>query len=105
MAIQALIGEEGLSQHQVAEQLGIGDAHELRTIEMGALLHDIGKIGVRDAVLLKPGPLDQDEWHEMREHPRLGWALLQRIDDITALYGDLSAAYQASKGNADIPLP
>jgi len=35
---------------------------------------------VRDAVLLKPGPLDQDEWHEMREHPRLGWALLQRIE-------------------------
>jgi HD-GYP domain-containing protein (c-di-GMP phosphodiesterase class II) len=65
---------------RLAEQMGIRDAHELRTIEMGALLHDIGKIGVRDAVLLKPGPLDQDEWHEMREHPRLGWALLQRIE-------------------------
>src|SRR5438445_1927776 len=64
---------------RIAEQLGIRDGHELRTIEMGALLHDIGKIGVRDAVLLKPGPLDQEEWHEMREHPRLGWALLQRI--------------------------
>jgi HD-GYP domain-containing protein (c-di-GMP phosphodiesterase class II) len=47
---------------------------------MGSLLHDIGKIGVRDAVLLKPGPLNQDEWSEMREHPRLGWALLQRIE-------------------------
>jgi len=65
---------------RIAEQLGIRDANELRTIEMGALLHDIGKIGVRDAVLLKPGPLDQDEWHEMREHPHLGWALLQRIE-------------------------
>src|SRR5207249_8329693 len=65
---------------RIAEQLGIRDAHELRTIEMGSLLHDIGKIGVRDAVLLKPGPLDQDEWVEMREHPRLGWALLQRIE-------------------------
>src|SRR3954454_13363940 len=65
---------------RIAEQLGIRDAHELRTIEMGALLHDIGKIGVRDAVLLKPGPLDQDEWVEMREHPHLGWALLQRIE-------------------------
>src|SRR5437899_8755134 len=60
--------------------MGIRDAYELRTIEMGALLHDIGKIGVRDAVLLKPGPVDQEEWHEMREHPRLGWALLQRIE-------------------------
>jgi response regulator RpfG family c-di-GMP phosphodiesterase len=65
---------------RIAEQLGVKDAYELRTIEMGSLLHDIGKIGVRDAVLLKPGPLDQDEWNEMREHPRLGWALLQRIE-------------------------
>jgi HD-GYP domain-containing protein (c-di-GMP phosphodiesterase class II) len=65
---------------RIAEQLGISDAHLLRTIEMGSLLHDIGKIGVRDAVLLKPGPLDSDEWVEMREHPRLGWALLQRIE-------------------------
>src|SRR4051812_27642152 len=65
---------------RIAEEMGVRDALELRTIEMGALLHDIGKIGVRDAVLLKPGPLDQDEWHEMREHPRLGWALLQRIE-------------------------
>src|SRR5256884_5366317 len=65
---------------RIAEQLGVHDDNELRTIEMGSLLHDIGKIGVRDAVLLKPGPLDADEWHEMREHPRLGWALLQRIE-------------------------
>ena len=65
---------------RIAEQLGVADPAELRTIEMGALLHDIGKIGVRDAVLLKPGPLDADEWEEMREHPHLGWALLQRIE-------------------------
>src|SRR5205814_5480893 len=65
---------------RIAQQLGVTDAHLLRTIEMGSLLHDIGKIGVRDAVLLKPGPLDQEEWVEMREHPRLGWALLQRIE-------------------------
>src|SRR5438132_4874130 len=65
---------------RLAEQLGMRDPYELRTIEMGSLLHDIGKIGVRDAVLLKPGPLDSDEWSEMREHPRLGWALLQRIE-------------------------
>src|SRR5712675_390404 len=65
---------------RIAEQLGVSDERDLRTIEMGSLLHDIGKIGVRDAVLLKPGPLDQEEWVEMREHPRLGWALLQRIE-------------------------
>ena len=65
---------------RIAQELGVTDARELRTIEMGSLLHDIGKIGVRDKVLLKPGPLDPGEWVEMREHPRLGWALLQRIE-------------------------
>jgi HD-GYP domain-containing protein (c-di-GMP phosphodiesterase class II) len=65
---------------RLAEQMGVEGERELKTIEMGSLLHDIGKIGVRDAVLLKPGPLDTQEWREMREHPRLGWALLQRIE-------------------------
>jgi response regulator RpfG family c-di-GMP phosphodiesterase len=65
---------------RIAEQLGISDPAQMRTIEMGSLLHDIGKIGVRDAVLLKPGKLDESEWDEMREHPHLGWALLQRIE-------------------------
>src|SRR5512141_1778559 len=62
-----------------ATQLGIGEP-ELTVIEHGALLHDIGKIGVRDRVLLKPGPLTADEWTEMKRHPELGWALLQRVD-------------------------
>ena len=53
---------------------------DLLTIEQGALLHDIGKIGVRDAILLKPGPLTEDEWTEMRLHPELGYKLLQRIE-------------------------
>jgi putative nucleotidyltransferase with HDIG domain len=65
---------------RIAQALGIVEPRELSTIERGALLHDIGKIGVRDAVLLKPGPLDHREWIEMKEHPQLGWALLQRID-------------------------
>jgi HD-GYP domain-containing protein (c-di-GMP phosphodiesterase class II) len=60
-------------------QLGITEP-ELTVIEHGALLHDIGKIGVRDRVLLKPGPLTSDEWTEMKRHPELGWALLQRVD-------------------------
>src|SRR6059058_1983886 len=65
---------------RIAEEMGLDDELQLDTIERGSLLHDIGKIGVRDAVLLKPGPLDSNEWTEMREHPRLGWALLQRIE-------------------------
>ena len=68
-----------LYARRLAVQLGIGDP-DLTVIEHGALLHDIGKIGVRDRVLLKPGPLSPDEWEEMKRHPELGWALLQRVD-------------------------
>ncbi len=68
-----------LYARRLAHQLGI-DEPELTVIEHGALLHDIGKIGVRDRVLLKPGPLTNEEWTEMRRHPELGWALLQRVD-------------------------
>jgi response regulator RpfG family c-di-GMP phosphodiesterase len=68
-----------LYARRLAHQLGMQEP-ELTVIEHGALLHDIGKIGVRDRVLLKPGPLTTDEWSEMKRHPELGWALLQRVD-------------------------
>jgi response regulator RpfG family c-di-GMP phosphodiesterase len=68
-----------LYARRLAEALGMEEP-ELTVIEHGALLHDIGKIGVRDLVLLKPGPLTNEEWSEMRRHPELGWALLQRVD-------------------------
>ncbi len=68
-----------LYSRRLAQQLGIQEP-ELTVIEHGALLHDIGKIGVRDRVLLKPGPLTSEEWTEMKRHPELGWALLQRVE-------------------------
>ncbi|HEY0255281.1 MAG TPA: HD domain-containing phosphohydrolase [Kofleriaceae bacterium] len=51
----------------------------LETLEFGAFLHDIGKIGIRDAVLLKPGPLDDAEWTHMREHPVKGYDIAKAI--------------------------
>ena len=51
--------------------LGLGE-EELKTLRRGGYLHDIGKIGVPDAVLLKPGPLDPDEWEVMRRHVEIG---------------------------------
>ena len=63
----------------VAWQMGLRKEEE-RRIEKAAILHDIGKIGVADAVLAKPGPLDNAEWAEMRRHPELGYRMLQRID-------------------------
>ena len=64
---------------RLASQLGVTDP-ELTVIERGALLHDIGKIGVPDQILLKEGPLSADEWQQMREHVQIGWALLQKVD-------------------------
>jgi HD-GYP domain-containing protein (c-di-GMP phosphodiesterase class II) len=52
----------------------------LETLEFGAFLHDIGKIGIRDSVLLKPGPLDDTEWLHMREHPVKGYDIASKIE-------------------------
>ena len=68
---------------RLAQQVGVHEP-ELTVVEHGALLHDIGKIGVSDRVLLKPGPLTPEEWVEMKKHPELGWLLLQRVDYLKA---------------------
>ncbi len=62
----------------IANQIGIKGV-ELEEIGRGALLHDIGKIGVPDAVLLKPGKLTNEEWVEMRKHPDIGFNMIQPI--------------------------
>lgn len=62
----------------IANVLGI-KGHDLDEIGRGALLHDIGKIGVPDAVLLKPGKLTPDEWVEMRKHPDIGFNMIEPI--------------------------
>ncbi|MGC2459168.1 MAG: HD domain-containing phosphohydrolase [Gallionellaceae bacterium] len=55
------------------------DLNQLRQIYWGALLHDIGKIGVPDAILLKQGTLNEDEWNEMRTHPEKGYRIVSQI--------------------------
>jgi response regulator RpfG family c-di-GMP phosphodiesterase len=67
-----------LYSRRLAEQAGV-TGEVLDTIEQGALLHDIGKIGVRDSILLKPGPLTPDEWVEMRRHPEFGFRMLAKM--------------------------
>ena len=52
---------------------------DLTWIRRGAILHDVGKIGVPDAILRKPGKLDPEEWDEMRKHPGMGYRMLQHI--------------------------
>ena len=58
------------------------DDERLRQIYWGALLHDLGKIGVPDAILLKPGPLTAAEQVAMRAHPEKGYAILKNVPDM-----------------------
>ncbi len=60
----------------------IADQHQLRHIYWGALLHDVGKIGVSDAILLKQGALNEDEWNAMRTHPEKGHRIVAQIPEM-----------------------
>ena len=62
----------------LARQLGMSES-EIRTIEQGVLLHDIGKIGIPDALLRKPGELTPGEWELMKKHPEIGFRILSSI--------------------------
>ena len=66
------------SARVLAELLGVG-GHELDYVGQAALLHDIGKIGVPDTVLLKEGPLSAAEWAVMRSHPEEGARIIERL--------------------------
>jgi hypothetical protein len=62
----------------VADRLGLS-RDERSLIKTVALLHDVGKIGIPDAVLHKPGELDDAEWHVMRQHPLIGERILRTV--------------------------
>lgn len=64
---------------RLAQTLGIGE-EELMHVRRGAVLHDVGKLGIPDRILNKPGPLDEDEWEIMRQHPIHARDLLAPID-------------------------
>jgi PAS domain S-box-containing protein len=63
---------------RLAKYMGMNDA-DLLHLHRGALLHDIGKMGIPDSILLKPGPLTEEEWAIMRKHPSYAFELLSPI--------------------------
>lgn len=56
---------------------------DLRRILFGSLLHDIGKMGLRDEIINKPGPLSAEEWEQMRAHPVVGAAIVEKMEFLT----------------------
>ena len=75
----------GHSERVVTYSLRLGreyglDQRQMKALEFGSLLHDIGKIGVPDSILRKPGKLTEEEWVRMREHPGHGQQILRGIE-------------------------
>src|SRR5204862_7906800 len=69
----------------IARALGLPQ-DEVTRIHLAALVHDIGKIGLRAELLEKRSALDDDEWAEMREHPAIGARILAEVED----YSDIA---------------
>jgi putative nucleotidyltransferase with HDIG domain len=66
---------------RLAEVLGMS-AQQIEQVRYGALLHDIGKIGIRDSILLKPGPLTSEEFALMRAHPTIGADIVRGVKEL-----------------------
>lgn len=64
---------------KLAQALGI-KAQDLVHLHRGAFLHDIGKMGIPDQILLKPSPLTEEEWEIMKKHPTYSWELLSPVE-------------------------
>ena len=82
---------------RVAEQLGVSEEVR-RDTELGALLHDIGKIAIPDAIINKPGPLDDEEWALMKTHTIVGQQMLDRVG---GLLGGVGLVVRASHERFD----
>ena len=74
----------GRYARSIAVELGM-EPERVERMHLAGVLHDIGKIGIRDSILQKPDALDSTEWTEMRKHPELGARILQgaNLDDIS----------------------
>jgi putative nucleotidyltransferase with HDIG domain len=86
LALDLRENETGYHSYRVTEYAVYLGKHarltdeELSVMAKGALLHDIGKIGIPDSILLKPGKLTDEEWVLMKKHPEFGYNLLRNID-------------------------
>jgi putative nucleotidyltransferase with HDIG domain len=76
---------------RVAERLGFAAAGR-RAVRYAALLHDVGKVAIRTEIITKPGPLDEQEWAEMRQHTVIGAGMLARIP----FFGDVHPLVRSS---------
>ena len=77
---------------ETARRLGRSE-EEIHLVRLAALFHDIGKVGIPDAILHKPGPLNDEEWIVMRRHPVLGQHILEQVGGIFELLSHIVVAH------------
>ena len=83
---------------QVGGALGL-DQPQLKNLELGAVFHDIGKIGIPSRILSKPGPLTSDEWGVIRTHPELGEKILAPIEWLRSVRPIVRACHEHYDGS------
>jgi diguanylate cyclase (GGDEF)-like protein len=83
---------------RVGTELGL-DGESLKRLELGALFHDIGKIGIPNAVLLKPGPLTDEERQLIETHPELGEKIIAPIDQLQDVCGIVRGCHERWDGH------
>ncbi|MCE5197443.1 MAG: HD domain-containing phosphohydrolase [Armatimonadota bacterium] len=97
---------------EIGKEMGL-NSERLKTLELAAHIHDVGKIGTPDAVLTKPGKLTDDEWADILKHPSMGADFLSGIDELAEVativrhhheHVDGSGYPDGLKGNAIPPL-
>ena len=96
---------------RVGQELGLEEA-TLKNLEIAALLHDIGKVGIPDAILKKPGRLEPEEYALMKKHPEYGWAVLRMLPGFERAALDIlhhhesfdGTGYPAGLKEAEIPI-
>jgi HD-GYP domain-containing protein (c-di-GMP phosphodiesterase class II) len=84
--------------HGIGKKLGL-HGQELRSLVLAAELHDVGKIGVPDQILAKPGKLSEDETAEMRRHAQRGYEIAQRVPALRALAPVIRAHHERVGGS------
>jgi HD-GYP domain-containing protein (c-di-GMP phosphodiesterase class II) len=82
----------------IGKEMGLAP-NDLRSLVLAAEMHDVGKIGVPDAILAKPGPLTADEFAEMQKHTARGWDIAQRVTALRGLAPVIRAHHERFNGN------
>jgi diguanylate cyclase (GGDEF)-like protein len=94
-SLKATLFEKSMETEEHAERLkeinlktakGLGlSAKQMDELELLAVLHDIGKVAIKESILLKPGPLTEKEWAEMKKHPEIGYRIAQSTPELASI--------------------